>query len=146
MICRIVVITITVIFSSDDFISRYLLVIACGIIALIHLYIRPYTSKLLNAFDGLVLLLLVLVAILLFVDFINSDSIIPITFGLLILPLTVFAVLCLFIHKDALKNSIAHLKLFRSRINIESNHTASSTSEYILMIDDRMRENATVAM
>ena len=144
MICRIVVITITVIFSSDDFISRYLLVIACGIIVLIQLYIRPYTSKLLNAFDGLVLLLLVLVAILLFVDFINSDSFIPITFVLLILPLTVFAVLCLFIHKDALKKSIAHLKLFRSRIKIESNHTASSTGEYILMIDDRMRENATI--
>ena len=144
MICRIVVITITVIFSSDDFISRYLLVIACGTIALIQLYIRPYTSKLLNAFDGLVLLLLVLVAILLFVDFTNSDSFVPITFGLLILPLTVFAILCLFIHKEALKKSIAHLKLFRSRINIKSNHTASSTGEYILMIDDRMRENATV--
>ena len=144
MICRIAVITITVIFSSDDFISRYLLVIACGIIVLIQLYIRPYTSKLLNAFDGLVLLLLVLVAILLFVDFINSDSFIPITFVLLILPLTVFVVLCLFIHKDALKKSIAHLKLFRSRINIKSNHTASSTGEYILTIDDRMRKNATI--
>ena len=144
MICRIIVISITVIFSSDGFISHYLLVIACGIIALIQLYVRPYTSKLLNAFDGLVLLLLVLVAILLFADFTNSDSFVPITFVLLILPLTVFAVMCLFIHKDALKKSIAHLKLFRSKINIKSNHTASSTSEYILMIDDRMRENATI--
>ena len=102
MICRIVVITITVIFTSADFISGYLLVITCGTIALAHLYIRPYTSKLLNVFDGLVLLLLVLVAILLFADFINSDSFVPITFVLLTLPLTIFVVLCLYVHKDAL--------------------------------------------
>ena len=153
MICRIVIITITIIFSSSDFTSRYLLITTCAAILLIHLSVRPYKSKLLNAFDGLLLLLLVLVSILLLVEFINSDSVVPITFALLILPLTVFAVLCASIHKDVIKK-IVHLKFVVYKNNVDRNNvddsnslktlTSIGTGDYDLIIDDSMRMNATI--
>ena len=153
MICRIVIITITIIFSSGDFTSRYLLITTCAAILLIHLSVRPYKSKLLNAFDGLLLLLLVLVSILLLVEFINSDSVVPITFALLILPLTVFAVLCASIHKDVIKK-IVHLKFVVYKNNVDRNNvddsnslktlTSIGTGDYDLTIDDSMRMNATI--
>ena len=102
MICRIAIITVIIIFSSTDFTSRYLLITICAAVVLIHLSIKPYTSKILNIFDGLLLLLLVLVAILLLAEFINSDSVVHITFALLTLPLIIFLALYLYIHKDAI--------------------------------------------
>ena len=155
MVCRITIITITIIFSSNDFTSRYLLITTCAAILLIHLSIRPYSSKILNAFDGILLLLLVLVAILLLVEFIDFDSVVPIIFVLLVLPLTVFSLLCLFIHKDSFKNAFTYVYSHRKTcerddVNNNSNDspvkndTATSPGEYDLTIDDRMRTNATV--
>ena len=153
MICRIVIITTIIVFSSNDFTSRYLLITICAAIVLIHLSVRPYTSKILNAFDGMLLLLLVLVAILLLVEFIDFDSVVPITFVLLVLPLTVFSLLCLFIHKDGLKKVfmyfLSHRKTCKRDDKNDSNspvksHTATSPDDYDLTIDDRMRTNATV--
>ena len=152
MICRIVIIVITIIFSSNYFTSRYLLITICAAVALIHLSVRPYTSKVLNAFDGLLLLLLVLLSILLLAEFVNSTSVVQITIVLLILPLTVYFLLCLFIHKDFLKKVLFHLnlKLAKSQ-NISAtnnitpkNHTTTDNGEYDITIDDRMRMNATI--
>ena len=150
MICRIVIITITIIFSSSDFTSRYLLITTCAAILLIHLSARPYKSKLLNAFDGVLLLLLVLVSIVLLVEFINSNSVVPITFVSLILPLVAFAALCAFIHKDVLKKIIhfscvvSKRSVNRSEVTNPKNHTATSNGDYDLTIDDNMRTNATI--
>ena len=152
MICRIVIITITIIFSSSDFTSRYLLITTCAAILLIHLSVRPYKSKLLNAFDGLLLLLLVLVSILFLAEFINLDSVVPISFALLILPLTVFSVLCAFIHKEVIKKTF-HLKFVASKNNVDRKDVdnnspkrlaSTGTADYDLTIDDSMRKNATI--
>ena len=156
MICRIAIITILIVFSSNDFTSRYLLITICAAIFLIHLSVRPYNSKILNAFDGMLLLLLVLVAILLLVEFIDFDSVVPITFVLLVLPLTVFSLLCLFIHKDDVKKVfmyfLSHKKTCKRDDNNNNNdspvkgHTTTGSDEYDLTIDDSMRNNATVTV
>ena len=148
MICRIVIIIITIIFSSSDFTSRYLLITTCAAILLIHLSVRPYKSKLLNAFDGLLLLLLVLVSILLLAEFINSDSIVPITFTLLTLPMIIFLVLCLYIHKDVIKdcsiNCMRHKNINKGINNITAQH--SDAKDVDLTVDHSMRMNATVTV
>ena len=148
MICRIVIITITIIFSSSDFTSRYLLITTCAAILLIHLSVRPYKSKLLNAFDGLLLLLLVLVSILLLAEFINSDSIVPIDFALLTLPMIIFLVLCLYIHKDAINkcsiNCTRHKNINKEINNITAQH--SDAKDVDLTVDHSMRMNATVTV
>ena len=148
MICRIVIITITIIFSSSDFTSRYLLITTCAAILLIHLSVRPYKSKLLNAFDGLLLLLLVLVSILLLAEFINSDSIVPINFALLTLPVIIFLVLCLYIHKDAINkcsiNCTRHKNINKEINNITAQH--SDAKDVDLTVDHSMRMNATVTV
>ena len=147
MICRIVIITITIIFSTSDFTSRYLLITICAAILLIHLSVRPYKSKLLNVFDGVLLLLLVLVSILLLAEFINSKSVVKITFALLTIPVIIFVAMYLSIHKDAIKKFV-----ICSTINCKSKNMTSSDREssavtshdFDLTIDDRMRVNATV--
>ena len=50
MICRLIIITIIIIFSAPN-----TLIIVCIIVALIHLIVKPYASKILNVFDGLIL-------------------------------------------------------------------------------------------
>ena len=55
MICRLVIITIVIVNSSNELIAQYFLIIACGIIALTHVTVKPYNKEMLNKFDGMVL-------------------------------------------------------------------------------------------
>ena len=148
MICRIAIFSIAIIFSSDDFTSRYSLVITCAAIVLIHVTVRPYASKILNAFDGLLLVLLVLVSILLLVKAIDSNSIVQITCVLLLLPLMIFSALYLFMHKDAIKKFfIHHIRCHNRREGVDKNldlPTVNGTNGIDLNIDDTMRKNATI--
>ena len=147
MICRIAIITIMIVFSSNDFTSRYLLITICAAIVLIYLSIRPYNSKILNAFDGMILLLLVLVAILLLINSINSDSVIQINFVLLILPLIIFSALCLYIHKEAIKKLFMHCVNHQNTDGRDNRNGITNTvtkNDVDLTIDDSMRMNATV--
>ena len=72
MICRLVIIIIIIANSTNDFIFRYLLIIASVIMDLIHQILRPYSNSLLNVLDGIILHLLVLVSVLPLVEFFNS--------------------------------------------------------------------------
>ena len=72
MICRLVIITIVIINSSNNFIVRYSLIAACVIMCLIHQIVRPYSNQFLNAFDGVVLHFMVLVSVLPLVEFFDS--------------------------------------------------------------------------
>ena len=53
MICRLVIMTIVIANSSNEFIASYMLIVACGIIALIHLTVKPYNNEILK-FDGII--------------------------------------------------------------------------------------------
>ena len=52
MICRLAIITIVIVNSSNDIVANYMLIVTCGIISLIHVIIRPYNNEILNKLDG----------------------------------------------------------------------------------------------
>ena len=60
LICRQVIIVI-VYFGNNDYYEMCYLQIACVVIAILHVCIRPYKSSFLNAFDGVVLSTIILV-------------------------------------------------------------------------------------
>ena len=79
MICRLVIITITIIFTSNDFTGQYLLITVCAAIVLIHLMVKPYNATVLNILDGILLLFVVLTTVLLLTEFSESKLVILVT-------------------------------------------------------------------
>ena len=149
MICRLVIMTIVIANSSNEFIASYVLIVACGIIALIHLTVKPYNNEILNKFDGAVLHLIIFIAALPLLDDFDSPVIISITFVLVMLPLIIFIALTLFLHKDNLKKIVTH---FISKGQTPNNDNDTDISdetplmEFHLIIDDNARQKATVTM
>ena len=65
MICRLLIIIIVISNSSNEVFTSYILIAASGIIALIHLMVKPYANnEILNRFDGLILQLVILITAL----------------------------------------------------------------------------------
>ena len=90
LICRQVIIII-VYFGNDYYEMLYYLQTACVVIAMLHIWIQPYKSDFLNAFDGIVLLTIILVVNAnTFTILSSATSVIIIV--LLLLPLIVFCV------------------------------------------------------
>ena len=143
MICRQVLIVMVIINSSDDFTSRYLLVTACTFIALIHLLIRPYASKLLNVLDGIILQLMILVVGISPVDNFNSQLSVVISSILLATPLLVFITMELFIHQKTIKKIFLHCK-YRNMRHHDKKETVITKDDIDITIDDNMRKNATI--
>ena len=149
MICRLVIITIVIVNSSNNFITSYTLITVCGIIALVHVMVKPYSSEILNKFDGVVLQLIIFITALPLSDSLDSPLIIMVTFVLVFFPLLHFIAITLFLHKDDLKMIITCLTHFKfenkssSNTEVENKH-ATTTKEFYLIIDDSMRKNATV--
>ena len=156
MICRLVIITIIIANSSNDFVLQYLLITVCVITTLIHLILKPYSNPLLNNFDGGILLLLILSSALSpFVEFIDdSDTTVfmGITFVIVMLPLLIFITMSLMINKEKIKKSPSycyhkcsqiHLRNY-NQIPLEEVEELSDEEEYINVIDDSRRINATI--
>ena len=90
LICRQVLIIIVIVGNRNYYNMLYYLQTACLIIAMIHGYIQPYKSNLLNGLDGVILLILVLVVNLsTFPSFSQSVSS-GLTVAFVILPLLLF--------------------------------------------------------
>ena len=143
MICRLLIIMIITIFGSDDPTAQYLLIIVCAVIVLVHLIVKPYNIMMLNVFDGLFLLLLVLTTVLLLVDFTQSNLVIQVTLLLLFLPLIIVGVACLLTHKGTIKRHF--MKLFKKLDNQDPNTNVEMFStNFDIIIDDSMRVNATI--
>ena len=147
MICRLVIITTVIANSSNDFIFRYIIIIACVIMDLIHQILRPYSNSLLNVFDGVILHLLVLVSVLPLVEFFNSfnsNLIVEMAFSLVILPLLIFITMSLTINKEKIKKfpgycyiKCSQLKLKKyNEIPLEEAEESSDKDEYVNIIDD----------
>ena len=155
MICRLVIITIVIVNSSNDFVFRYLLITACVTMDLIHQLLKPYSNSLLNDFDGTILHFLVLVSVLPLVEFFNNfdtNLFTGITFILLILPLLIFITMSLMINKEKIKKlpgycyikcSQLHLRNY-SEIPLVEAEDSSDENEYVNIIDDSRRVNATI--
>ena len=149
MICRLVIITIVIANSSNELVASYVLIVACGIIALIHLTVKPYNSELLNKFDGVILHFIIFIAALPLLNDFDSPIVIIINFILVILPLVIFIALALFLHKDNLKKFVAH---FSSRSQTPNNGNDAVISnetpmrEFDLIIDDNARQKVKVTI
>ena len=151
MICRLVIITIVIVNSSDDSIFQYLLITACVMIDLIHQILRPYSSPLLNVFDGVVLHFLVLVSVLPLVesfDSFNSKLLVALTFIIVILPLLIFIAMSLMINKEKIKKLPGYcyikLQLHLNKYNVIPIHETSAENEHVNIVDDSRRVNATI--
>ena len=155
MICRLVIIIIIIANSSNDLIFRYLLIIACVIVALVHLSLRPYSSALLNVFDGVILHFLVLVSASPLVESFDnfiSNLLVGIMFVLVILPLLIFVAMTLMINKSKIKNlpgycytKCSQLRLRNyNEIPLNEVEEPSDEEEFVNVIDDSRRVNATI--
>ena len=146
MICRLVVITIVIVNSSNDFAVNYIVSAACGIIALLHLTVKPYNNKILNKFDGVILHLCGLTSALRLSDNFDSPFVIAITLVLVILPLLIFIAMALFLHKDDFKRMVAYFTSKHESPN--SSNDASNNEvlmkEFHIVVDDSKRKNATI--
>ena len=114
MICRLVIITIILADSSNDFIVRYSLITACIIMSLIHQISRPYSNDFLNVFDGVVLHLIVLVSVLPLVqlfDGFNSNLLVGLGFTLVALPSISYVAITIVVNKVNIKKLIKYCNL-----------------------------------
>ena len=150
MICRLVIITIVIANSSNEAIVNYVLIVACGIIALIHLIVKPYSNEILNKFDGVVLFLIVFFAVLSLLDDFDSPLVITIAFLLVVLPLTIFLAITMYLHKDELKKTATRFILKSQILNKNKSNTDINNNipikEFDHIIDDGVRENAKVTI
>ena len=147
MICRLVIITIVIANSSNEFVANYLLITVCGIVGLIHLMLKPYNKEILNELDGIILHLIIFVTALAFLDDIDSPSVMTTVYALVLLPLLIFFGMACFLHKHDLKKIITHFN-FRNRSPNSSNDVNNNNEvpmrEFDLIVDDSMRNNATI--
>ena len=150
MICRLLIIIIIIANSSNNFITSYILIAVCGIIALIHLIIKPYANnKILNRFDGLILQLIIYILALPLLE--NSDSPL-VNFVLIILPLITFIAMTLFLNRFNFKKFIVYfLNKIESTINDDVRITDDGTSSETelkefrtIIVDDSKRKNAII--
>ena len=152
MICRLVIISNIIANFSAVIISRYLLIIASTIIALIHITVRPYADNVLNICDGAILHLMILITalpLIQYFDAFDSSFAVGIAFVLVILPLVLFVVMKIFISKQSLKkminNIINHFSFQAHEVAAVSNVVNKPLGNDVnLVIDDSMRRNATI--
>ena len=153
MICRLVIIIIIIANSSNDFVFQYLLITACVIMASIHQNLKPYSNSLLNDFDGTILQFLVLISALPLVDFYNfgANLLVGITFILVVLPLLIFITMSLMINTEKIKKLPGHCYIKCTQLHSKKYHEIplnepekSPDQEYVTVIDDSTRVNATI--
>ena len=89
LICRQVIFLIVYIFNSNYSNMLFYLQTACVVIAVIHMWFQPYQNELLNALDGVMLLIMVLVVNINTFTFLQ-DATTEISVILVILPLLLF--------------------------------------------------------
>ena len=145
MICRLVQIA-TVVYSSDYFVTQYILTATTVIVSLVHIIVRPYNKNILNVFDGVILQLMVFVAVVPVFDTVNSTIIVTGTFTLVIVPLLIFLIMELTIHKEALRRFITktcRAKSTKVTVGVD-NQNERSGQEFEMIVDDSMRQNATI--
>ena len=94
LICRQVIFLIVYIFSSNYYDMMFYLQTACVVIAMIHMWFRPYCIQLLNALDGVMLLLIILVVNIDTVPFLKNITT-KIALILVIIPLILFSIIAI---------------------------------------------------
>ena len=155
MICRLIILLIIDITNlfDESFTLQYVLITVSVLMALVHLIVRPYSDPILNAFDGLVLQLIILVAVLSLVEFYNNLVVIT-GFILVVLPSVFFVAMFLVIYREKIKNIIkSKFKKNKGISPVDASDTrnpeqydsdARNPEQYDSVIDDSRRKNATI--
>ena len=91
LICRQVMFLIVYIFNSDYSNMLFYLQTACVVIAMIHIWIQPYRNEFLNAFDGIMLLFIVLEVNINIFPFLNSMTT-EVSIVIVLLPLLLLSI------------------------------------------------------
>ena len=94
LICRQVIFLIVYIFSSNYYDMLFYLQTACVVIAMTHMWFQPYRNELLNALDGVLLLLIILEANIYSVPFLKNVTT-EISLILVIIPLILFSIIAI---------------------------------------------------
>ena len=146
MICRLVIITVLVVNSSNDFVANYMLTFVSVVTDLMHAIVKPYKNKILNRFDGIILhLIILLTALPLFSDDFSSPLAITLAYIFIFFPLLVFIAMALFLLRDNFKKLIAHFAFKnKSLSNINDANNDVPMREFDNVIDDSVRVNVTV--
>ena len=117
-----------IILAINEFVSLYLLMVMCQIMILIHVTIRPYNNDVLNFFDTLMLLVLVLVITLeIIVTYrgVFSNAALATVFVLTILPLLVFILIVLYFHVEKIKKATTYcISVVKSKFLDTTNNEA----------------------
>ena len=150
MICRLVIITIIIANSSNEFFASYLLIVVCGVITLIHVTAKPYNNEIINKFDGMILQLIIFITVLPLLDDFDSPLATSIVFVLVLVPLLTFTAITLFIHKDNVKKIAKHF-VFKDKASTNGNgdnvhNNEVPMKEFDLIVDDSARNNATITV
>ena len=150
LICRIVIIVLVIVRSSDDLITHYMLITACALMALIHLIVRPYADKIYNMFDGIILQLIVIMSVLPIIDFVeNYDEILVavVAYLCIISPLVAYITMILWINKNRIQDVIKSLiikHLHKYNTIPTDDMEIPAVSEAGITLDNRVRRNTTV--
>ena len=145
MICRLLLITIVIVNTTNHFIANYMIIVICGVTDFIHLTVKPYSKENLNRFDAFILHMIIFIAALPFFEDFDSTLIISTTFALVIVPLLIFIGLTLLLHEDHFRKLATYLtSRDESPSNDDLNTNEAPTKEFGLVIDDSMRKNATI--
>ena len=148
MICRLIIIIIIIVDSSVDFSAHYILIIACAIMSLIHLIVKPYASNILNVFDGLILQLMIFIVSAFDFDEPYSTSSVGLAYTTVIMPMILFGVMELLVYRDKI-NYIFTAVICKSTSTVNANRADVFTNDIDLVIGDtlrRSRENTTCEM
>ena len=147
MICRLVIITIVIAKSADDFVANYILIVFCVITELIHAMVKPYNKMLLNKLDIIILSLIIFIVTLSLSDNFDSPFVIITAVMLVISPLLILIAVTLFLHKHNLRNMIKHIERFAFKDESPNKNDVSKNEmpvrEFDLVVDDNMRDKTT---
>ena len=151
MICRLVIIVIIIVNSPNDFITHYLIITACVLMALTHQHFKPYTDIYLNSFDGDILYLTILISFLPLVEFFdsyNTNLVIGTAYVLVLLPLVGLITTKIIIHRKIVKKMKDYFRRCKqprnyNEIPLDEDQEHLLTEDDVTM-DDNMRNNANV--
>ena len=146
MICRLLIISIvtinSVINSTNNNTTQALLLISTMLLALTQLIIKPYKYRNLNIFDGIILQIMIFASMISLFDSFSTAVLSAFIILLVTLPLVAFAVMMMVLHKNNIKKILTYFKL--KPIATNDNLEALPISDIGLVIDDSMRQNATI--
>jgi len=143
MICRLVIIMIIISIPSSNDLSQFLLCFSSVVMTMIVTILKPYKHQILNLFDGLILLLVVLATLVPLAGNVSQQLLTATLIIVMTLPLIFFIALELIINKDTISMKIkANFKTKPVSTSDQNNEVPMCNAG--LVIDDNMRKNATI--